>query len=320
LIKRTIEISRDPVHLALREGQMLILKKTDEPSAPRPRYPPNLAGSVPCEDIGLVIVDHPRTTYTHPLLAELCTQGGGVVICGRDHAPVGVLLPFATHSTITDRLDGQIRATEPKKKRLWQQIVIAKVRAQAAALRPVQHDARRGLLALASRTRSNDPDNIEAQAARLYWSVWLAACQRKGQESFTRVSEPLPTACPPPNNLLNYGYAILRAAVARAIVSAGMLPALGIKHRGRANHFALADDLMEPLRPMVDRRVRQLWDRGFDELTQPVKAALLNLLSAPVTMRSSSPTPAIGPLMAPHGRSAPLHRRLRPSPCMRASR
>ncbi len=297
MVKRTIEVSRDPVHLALREGQMLVLKKDDEPSTPRPRYPANLAGSIPCEDIGMVVVDQRQTTYTHPLLAELCHQGAGVVICGDDHAPVGVLLPFATHSTIADRLDAQINATEPKKKRLWQQLVIAKIRAQAAALRPEQADAKRGLLALAIRTRSGDPDNIEAQAARAYWSVWLAACERQVIQPFYRVAEPLPAVVPPPNNLLNYGYAILRAAVARAIISAGMLPALGIHHRGRANHFALADDLMEPLRPMIDRRVRQLWNAGADQLTQPVKAALLHVLSDPVTMHGTADAPAMGPLM-----------------------
>lgn len=294
MIKRTIEISREPsgVHLSVRDRQLLVLRRDPTEVARRlPAKPRNLAGSIPCEDIGVVMVDSRETTYSHHALAELAEQGAAVVVCGRDHHPVGMYLPLSTNTQLLSRLDAQINASKPTIKRLWSTIVIAKIKAQSAAL-PISEDssaARQRLLVLASSVRSGDPENFEAQAAQVYWpiifkrSTFIAHPFRRG---------PGDRSAAPPNNLLDYGYAALRAAVARGLVSAGLLPALGIKHKGRSNPFCLADDLMEPLRPMLDRRVRWLTERGELTLDQPTKAELLGVLTETVRIGEST-----GPLM-----------------------
>lgn len=282
MIKRTIEISREAlgVHLAVRDGQLLILKKTQPPQA-LPAHPPNLAASIPCEDLGVVMVDQRDTTYSHTALAALAQHGAAVVVCGRDHHPVGMYLPLSTNTQLLSRLDAQLNATRPTVKKLWTAIVAAKVRAQAAALPEgdAAAEARGRLLGLARCVRSGDPGNIEAQAAAIYWPVIFARSTFVGHPFRRRAGE---RGAPLPNNLLDYGYAALRAAVARALVSAGLLPALGIKHKGRSNPFCLADDLMEPLRPLVDTRVRSLAERGELDLTQLVKAELLGVLTEEV--------------------------------------
>jgi len=280
VIKRTIEISREPAHLTVRDGQLLILRK-HEPPVRLPARPDNLAGSIPCEDIGVVMVDSRETTYSHAALAALAESGAAVVVCGRDHHPAGLYLPISSNTQLLSRLDAQLTASKPTCKRLWATIVTAKVRAQAAVLpaRSEFDDCRRKLIRLSREVRSGDPDNVEAQAAAAYWPVLFAHCSAVAQPFRRRAGD---RQAPPPNNLLDYGYAALRAAVARAIVSAGLLPALGIQHRGRGNPFCLADDLMEPLRPIVDRRVRFLAARGELVLDQPTKAELLNVLTTEV--------------------------------------
>ncbi len=307
MIKRTIEISREPlgVHLSVRDGQLLILRKT-EPPVRLPARPPNLAGSIPCEDLGVVMVDQRDTTYSHSALVELAEHGAAVVLCGRDHHPVGMYLPLSTNTHLLSRLDAQLHAGKPTIKRLWASIVAAKVRAQAAALPDGDDTAacRARLDGLSRAVRSGDPDNVEAQAAQAYWPVvfgrspFIAHPFRRdagGRVWGTgdRAASPPPQ---PPNNLLDYGYAALRATVARTIVAAGLLPALGIKHRGRSNPFCLADDLMEPLRPLVDRRVRALAERGELTLDQPTKAELLTVLTEEVACGPGD-DPARGPLM-----------------------
>ena len=266
MIKRTIEISAEPAHLAVKLDQLLIRKRGEDP-----RYP---AASIPCEDIGLVVVDHPAVSYSHAALARLVECGAAVLICGQNHLPAGLLLPLSEHSEIVWRMDDQISASRPLRKRLWQQIVIAKVKAQAANLHP-DCPERQKLLALAGEVKSGDPANIEAQAARVYWSAWLApGCPFRRDPDRDDL-----------NALLNYGYSVVRAAVARALVGAGLQPALGIHHANRANPFCLADDLMEPLRPLVDAKVRELagWElRKVDARTKP---ALLKLLVAEVALR-----------------------------------
>ena len=280
MIKRTIEISREPAHLAVRDGQLLILRKQESPQR-LPARPENLAGSIPCEDIGVLMVDSRETTYSHWALAELADHGAAVVVCGRDHHPAGLYLPISSNTQLLSRLDAQLTASKPAQKRLWATIVAAKVRAQASALPPGPNfDACRGrLLRLAREVRSGDTTNIEAQAAAAYWPVLFSACGEVAQPFRRKAGE---RGAPPPNHLLDYGYSAVRAAVARALVSAGLLPALGIQHRGRSNPFCLADDLMEPLRPIVDRRVRWLADRGELVLDRSTKAELLEALTAEV--------------------------------------
>jgi CRISPR-associated protein Cas1 len=259
MIKRTVEISRQPAHLSV-ELDQLVLRRDGQ-----------IVGRVPCEDLGVLLVDHPASTYTHAALATLMRFDTAVVVCGRDHLPAGILLPLAEHTQVVWRIEDQMRASLPTKKRLWRQLVSAKIRAQAENL-PAGSAAHKKLSALASQVRSGDPANVEAQAARVYWGVWLAK-----EEGFYR--DP---AGPSPNHFLNYGYAVLRAAVARAIVGSGLAPAIGIHHSNRSNAFCLADDLLEPLRPLVDKRAREIHLAGTREMDRAAKAGLLETLTQTV--------------------------------------
>jgi CRISPR-associated protein Cas1 len=277
MIKRTIEVSSAPAHLAVRNRQLLL------------RRDGQVVASIPCEDLGVVVVDHPQASYTHAALCELLQAQAVLVVCGPDHLPQGLLLPLADHSQVVWRLREQLTASRPLKKRLWKQIVRAKIRAQAANLDPRSAPYRR-LQALFREVRSGDSTNREAQAARVYWNAWLVNPDHEPPEAeqiFRRDPDGLP-----PNALLNYGYAILRAAVARAIVAAGLLPALGLQHTQRGNPFCLADDLLEPLRPLVDARVRALYWAGQTAVDRDTKAALLELLTLPVRTADER-----GPLM-----------------------
>jgi CRISPR-associated protein Cas1 len=269
MIKRTIEISQEPAYLATKHGQLQI------------RRGDNLVGSIPCEDIGVVLVDHPQTQYSHSALTQLAEFNAAVVLCGRNHLPVAVLLPVSHHSNVVWRLRDQIAVGRPLSKQLWQQLIRAKIRASASNLE-VGSPAKSKLLELARQVRSGDPTNIEALAARIYWQNWL-----KSDISFRRDVEGDGL-----NSLLNYGYAVIRAAIARALVAAGLTPALGIKHANRGNAFALADDLVEPLRFLVDERVRELFYQGFLELGPESKAGLLKLLAEDLQLGSES-----GPMM-----------------------
>ncbi len=302
MIKRTVEVSSTPMHLAARDRQLLLLKKTDPPK-PLPAHPQNLAGSIPCEDIGIVVVDNRECSYSHHALVELVDAGATVIICGKNHAPAGILLPYVSHGETAWRLDAQVRLKPVLRKRLWTQIVRAKILAQASLLThapggqgAVEHTR---LLTLARTIRSGDPDNFEAQAARAYWPAWLPEL-RTPDQPYGFVREPgIRGSGQPPNPMLDYGYAILRAAVARALVGSGLLPALGLHHRHRANAFALADDMIEPLRPVVDARVRRLWRVGWREVERTVKTELLALLHLTTTTPSRHKGGEVftGPLM-----------------------
>lgn len=279
MIKRTIEISREAAHLSVELDQLLIQQKGEE------RQPP---ARIPCEDIGIVMVDHHQTTYSHAALARLMEFGAAVVICGRDHLPVGLLLPMATHTELVPRLTEQIAAGKPLLKQLWRQIVQAKIRAQARNL-PADSPVKAKLLTLASEVKSGDTSNVEAQAAKVYWSAWLGP-----GNPFRRDADGDGL-----NAMLNYGYAILRAAIGRTLVAAGLNPALGLHHANRSNAFCLADDLVEPLRPLVDAKVRDLKEWGMEKLDQGAKAHLLGLLTATVQVGEST-----GPLMVGLHRTA----------------
>ncbi len=274
MIKRTIEISQNPAHLSVRLDQLLI-QPHDQPVEKQ--------ASIPCEDIGILIVDHQRNTYSHTVLANLAEHGGVMVVCGRNHMPASILLPIADHTQVVWRVNDQIAISRPLQKQLWQQLVQAKIRGQAANL---EHDEtlQRKLKAIARNVRSGDAGNAEAYASRLYWQSWLGP-----EHTFRRNQD---RKAPPPNNLLNYGYAVLRATIARAIVAAGLMPMLGLHHSNRSNAFCLADDLIEPFRPMVDRRARHLFTTGQRELSQATKAGLLQLLAEPVYLNDEK-----GPLM-----------------------
>lgn len=256
MIKRTLEISRDSMHLSVKLDQLRLQKHGDDPRR---------APSVPCEDIGLIVVDQPGVTYSHAALSRLMDFGAALMICGRDHLPNGMLLPLGDHCEVRWRIDDQIAASKPILKNIWKQIVVAKIKAQANLL--MDDAARQKLTTLTREVRSGDPTNIEAQAARIYWQHWLTGQKFKRDPDGDGL-----------NALLNYGYAVLRAAVARAVVSAGLFPVLGIKHSSRSNAFCLADDLMEPIRPMVDAKVRDLHEWNMTKLDHPTKAHLLQLM------------------------------------------
>lgn len=315
MIKRTVEVSQNAVHLAVRSRQLLLMPRrihtNGQPSSngngrhDRTERVAPLA-SIPCEDIGVLLVDQPAVTYTHAALTSLLDHDAAVILCGGDHLPAGLLLPLGEHSEIVWRIRDQITVGKPTQKRIWQQIIRAKIRAQAANL-PAQSQSRTKLLALARKVRSGDPDNIEAQAAKAYWSAWRNAIDDPDMSMRARGAvggfrrDPDGAA---PNNLLNYGYAVIRAAVARALVSAGLFPVIGIKHSSRSNAFCLADDLVEPLRPAVDAVVADLVVAGELELTPETKRPLLELLAAETVMDETT-----GPLMvALHRYVAAFHR------------
>jgi CRISPR-associated protein Cas1 len=257
---RTIEIT-SPARLNLRHRQLVIAR--DDGSAP----------SVPIEDLGLLVVDNPQVTYTHTLLAALAEAKVALVICGPDHLPASVALPYGGHTLAGERLRAQLDCPRPLAKRLWQAIVACKLRRQADLLsRATGQDA--GLRAMAGRVRSGDPQNLEAQGAQRYWPRLLGPDFRRDRAGSA------------PNHLLNYGYAVLRAATARAIVGAGLLAGLGIFHSNRGDAFALASDLMEPFRPFLDGIVWELTTAGLaiGELDRARKAHLLAVLNLGVAI------------------------------------
>ena len=268
VIKQVLEISAEPAHLAVRRKQLLIQRNG------------KTVAQSPCEDIGIVVVDHPQTTYTHNALDQLAKSDAVLVICGSDHLPSALLLPLSDHSQVVWRVQSQISVPLPICKQLWRQIVVEKILSQARNL-PPDYPAHKKLVALSKLVRSGDPQNIEAQAAKLYWQNWL------WQDEFRRDANG-----PGLNGFLNYGYAIVRAAIARAIVSAGLLPSLGLHHCNRSNMFCLADDLIEPLRAIVDDRVREMYRQGYSELNQHAKATLIEVLTSRAEIGDTT-----GPLM-----------------------
>jgi len=269
VIKRIVEISRARTHLSIKYGQLIVKQEGDQVS------------SIACEDIGVLLVDHSGVTYTHSVFTELLKNGAAVVLCSGAHHPAGMLLPIESNSVQTERFRQQVEAKEPVKKRLWKQIVKAKIKHQAKLVGK-DSDIYKTLMTLRDRVRSGDPDNVEAQASRKFWPVYLQDVQFRRDING-----------PAPNNLLNYGYMVMRAAVARALCSAGLIPSLGIHHRNRYNAFCLADDMLEPFRGFVESKVRQICEGGVpDELTQPIKAQLLEVLYEPVVIAGFK-----GPLM-----------------------
>lgn len=256
MIKRIVEISSGPARLSVANRQLVIERK-DQSKA-----------TVPCEDVGVLLVDHPAVTYTHGVFTALTDAGAAVVLCGGDHLPSTLMLPVTGHTVQTERYRFQLGASAPLKKRLWQAIVSAKLRQQAVVLRAVT-GADAGLSAMASRVRSGDPDNLEARAGQRYWPRLFGAGFHRKRDG------------PPPNNLLNYGYMALRAATARTLCAAGLLPTLGIHHHNRYNAFCLADDVMEAYRPCVDLKVHALVrDRpASPDIDRDTKRVLLGIFN-----------------------------------------
>jgi CRISPR-associated protein Cas1 len=260
VIRKTVEVATAGTRLSIAHRQ-LVIERPDEPKR-----------TLPCEDIGVLLVDHPQTSYTHAVFTTLLEEGAAVVLCGPNHLPAGLVLPLDAHTTQTERHRAQAEASEGVKNRAWQLIIAAKLRQQGAVLAHYA-GADAGLAEIARRVRPGDPDNLEAMGAQRYWPRLFGASFRRFRDG------------PPPNNLLNYGYAVVRAAVARATAAAGLIPTLGVHHRNRGNPFCLADDLMEPYRPYVDWRVKSLLSAGdAPVLDRPIKAALLSVLYETVSV------------------------------------
>lgn len=261
MIRKTLEFSTPGTRLSVSHRQ-LVIARPDQPKVTRP-----------IEDLGVVIVDDVRATYTQSVFLELLDAGATVLVSGRNHLPVGIMLPLDAHHVQTERHRAQVAAKEPVKKRVWQALIRAKIMQQAAVLTHFT-GGHAGLAHMAGRVRSGDPENLEARAAQRYWPRLFGTVFRRDRDADGV------------NALLNYGYAVIRAAVARAIVAAGLIPTLGVHHRNRSNPFCLADDLFEPYRPYVDWRVKLLVSdetSPHPDLSQKeTRAALLSLFNETV--------------------------------------
>lgn len=260
MIKRTLCFSH-PAYLSLRNGQLVVKLEPHDNE-------PEKQATIPIEDIGFVVLDHRQITLTHGALSALVDNNAAVVTCDDCHMPIGLLLPLEGHTVQSERFQEQIAASLPLRKQLWQQTVQQKILNQAALLSELHGLEVGNMRQWATDVRSGDTTNLEGRAAAFYWSQMFPSIP-----DFTRSREGAY-----PNSLLNYGYAILRAIIARALVGSGLLPTLGIHHHNRYNAYCLADDIMEPYRPYVDRLVVQTMSECSDvDVTAAIKRHLLTI-------------------------------------------
>ena len=261
MIKRTLYFG-NPAYLSLKNAQLVVkIPNADGDDTVR---------TIPIEDIGFVILDNPQITITHGTLGALVENNTAVVTCDSRHMPAGLLLPSEGNTTQSERYRNQIEASIPLRKQIWQQTIQAKIRNQAAALEKRRGKEFGNMLAWADDVRSGDSENLEARAAVFYWDNLFAV----EIDKFHRDPDG-----DMPNSMLNYGYAILRAIIARSLVGSGLLPTLGVHHRNRYNAYCLADDIMEPYRPYVDLMVCNILDdMGMPkEMNRDIKARLLTI-------------------------------------------
>lgn len=265
MIKRTLYFG-NPAYLKTKNEQLIISLKDSEEEK-----------QVPIEDIGVLILDHSQITITQPTLSRLLHNNTAVITCDETHHPVGLFLNLDGHTLQSQRFKAQLEASVPLKKQLWQQTVEAKILNQAALLKQ-ERSENKLLLNLAKNIKSGDAGNCEAQAATFYWkNIFPEFLQ------FRRFREG-----EPPNNLLNYGYAVLRAVVARNLVGSGLLPTLGIFHRNQYNAYCLADDIMEPYRSYVDKVVCDIirMNGKFLDMTMKMKEQLLSIPAMDVMLNN----------------------------------
>jgi CRISPR-associated protein Cas1 len=266
-MQRVVDLSTDGLHVAVHRGFLTVSKDREE------------MGRIALDEIGGVIAHAHGLTWSNTVFTRLSERAVPIVLCAANHAPIACVWPLEGNHLQGARLNAQVDTSRPLAKRIWRDIVVAKIRMQGAVLESIGAEAG-GFDLLARKVRSGDPDNVEAQAARRYWPALLGPDFRRDQ-----VGEGA-------NALLNYGYTVLRATVSRAICAAGLHPSIGLHHTNRGNAFALADDLMEPYRPIVDRAVYNLVRDGYTEVSSEAKTALVALTALD--------------LVAPHGMS-PLH-------------
>ena len=269
MIKKTLYFG-NPAYLSLKNAQLVIKLPEVEKNDTLPEsFKVQTQVTKPIEDIGVVVLDNQRITITTGAIEALLENNCAIITCDHRSMPIGLMLPLSGNTTQSERFRDQIDASLPLKKQLWQQTIQAKISNQASVLSSCRRTEVGCLRAWARDVRSGDPDNFEGRAAAYYWRNLFGM----HIENFTRDREGVP-----PNNALNYGYAILRAIVARALVSSGMLPTLGIHHHNRYNAYCLADDIMEPYRPYVDEYVFHLIQKHglpSEELPKAWKAELL---------------------------------------------
>lgn len=253
MVGRVVEVATDGRHLAVDRGFLTVTEKGSE------------VGRVPLDDLAAVVANAHGLTYSNNLLVTLATRGVPMVLCGPNHKPAALVWPVDGHHAQAGRMSDQARASGPLKKRLWQQIVQAKILGQAGTLSATGAEAG-GFRLLARKVRPGDPDNVEAEAARRYWPLLFGGDFRRDHDGGGI------------NGLLNYGYAILRAATARAVMAAGLHPSLGLMHANRGNALVLVDDLMEPFRPIVDLEVHRLKREGIVEISPEAKTMLARIM------------------------------------------
>lgn len=265
MIKRTLYFG-NPAYLSLKMKQMVVrIPQKDDGDLPSED---DMVRTIPIEDLGVIILDNKQITITQGLMGALLENNCAVITCDSKRMPVGLILPLSGNTIQNERFRSQLDSSLPLRKQLWQQTIEAKIRNQAAVLRYVTGQEHRNMLKWSDNVRSGDADNMEARAAVYYWKTIFP-----DDPYFIRDREDEGA-----NALLNYGYAILRAVVARALVGAGLLPTLGIHHHNRYNAYCLADDIMEPYRPYVDKLVVEMLNDGAeDRLNATNKVRLLNI-------------------------------------------
>lgn len=269
MIKKTMMFS-NRAYLSLRYNQLVIKRTSDDGKEE--------TLTRPIEDIGVLVVESPQVTFTAALMDALIQNNVAVIFCNDQHMPSGVVMPLDKNDTQSEVYNAQISASLPLKKQMWQQTIVAKIQNQAAALRVVNDTEIGNMLAWSKKVASGDATNLEARAAVYYWKNIFPA-----YPDFVRHDEEEDN----PNSLLNYGYAILRAIIARALVGSGLLPTFGIFHRNRYNAYCLADDIMEPYRPYVDLMVNEILNQGFaPEVNPETKKILLTLPTVDVKIKN----------------------------------
>lgn len=256
MIGRIVEIADDKRHVFLHRGFMVVQASDGARQE---------LGQIPIDDIAAVIANAHGISYTNNLLVALAERGIPFVLCGANHNPAGMLLTVDGNYNQAKRFDAQIAASKPTHKRLWAEIVKSKLQQQAAVLEAIGQNPIQ-LNSMSAKVKSGDPDNFEAQGARFYWPTLMGSTFRRDQNASGI------------NALLNYGYTVLRACTARAVIAAGLHPTLSLFHSNAGNAMRLVDDLMEPFRPMMDLKVWQLMQHGETEVTPDSKRALVRVL------------------------------------------
>lgn len=266
MIKQTVCVTT-PCHLSVKNGQMVVSPRDERGET-----------VVPLEDVGFIILENHSITMSVKLVELLNANNAAVVFCDSSHMPCSMLQPFQANTTHGETVRAQVSGSLPLKKQLWKVTVAAKIANQAALLKKIGRSGAAKLAAMADDVKSGDPGNLEGQAARIYWKELMGNDFKR--ERFGEY----------PNNLANYGYAVLRAAAARAVCGSGLYPGFGIFHSNKYNAFALADDVMEPYRPFVDQVVCRCCANnggGNIELTPAFKRELLSVLTCDVSFKSA---------------------------------